>query len=91
MNRAILALVDDYPPFLAYLSTFLRVRGYDVRAYAVVRLERVKELTVRTVSTPQKGRTARPDADVARAFLTDSAVNVALRRMLRDDERQEAA
>lgn len=34
MRRAVLALVDDYAPFLDYLATFLRQRGYEVRPYA---------------------------------------------------------
>jgi DNA-binding response OmpR family regulator len=33
MSRPVLAIVDDYPPFLDYLSTFLRMRSYDTRAY----------------------------------------------------------
>ena len=31
---AVLAVVDDYQPFLDYLATFLRLRGYRVRAYS---------------------------------------------------------
>jgi DNA-binding response OmpR family regulator len=34
MPRSVLAIVDDYQPFLGYLATFLRARGYDVRPYS---------------------------------------------------------
>lgn len=30
----VLAIVDDYQPFLDYLAAFLRTRGYDVQSYA---------------------------------------------------------
>ena len=33
MAAPVLAIVDDYQPFLDYLSTFLRMRGYEVRSY----------------------------------------------------------
>ena len=33
MRTPVLAIVDDYPPFLEYLATFLRLRAYEVRAY----------------------------------------------------------
>jgi len=31
---AVLAIVDDYQPFLDYLAAFLRTRGYEVHCYA---------------------------------------------------------
>jgi DNA-binding response OmpR family regulator len=31
---SVLAIVDDYQPFLDYLAAFLRTRGYDVQSYA---------------------------------------------------------
>ena len=34
MPTPVLAVVDDYQPFLEYLATFLRMRGYEVRAYS---------------------------------------------------------
>jgi CheY-like chemotaxis protein len=34
MITPVLAVVDDYQPFLEYLSTFLRQRGYEVRVYS---------------------------------------------------------
>ena len=33
MTAPVLAIVDDYQPFLDYLAMFLRARGYDVRPY----------------------------------------------------------
>ncbi len=33
MPAPVLAIVDDYQPFLDYLATFLRTRGYEVRPY----------------------------------------------------------
>jgi len=33
MPAPVLAIVDDYQPFLGYLATFLRTRGYEVRPY----------------------------------------------------------
>ena len=178
MSKAVLALVDDYQPFLDYLSAFLRMRGYEVRPYpggrellaalragqvpdlvlldvmmpgldgietlrlvketspalpvimlsarnqastvvdavrlgaldylvkpddpeglaeialevavkkAVARLERVKELAVRPGLYAPPGRTVRLDPDIAQAFLTDTEVNDALRRVLRAEERE---
>ena len=34
MTTPVLAVVDDYQPFVEYLAAFLRARGYDVRAYS---------------------------------------------------------
>ena len=34
MRKAVLAVVDDYQPFLDYLAAFLRMRGYEVRPYS---------------------------------------------------------
>ena len=33
MTAPVLAIVDDYQPFLDYLAKFLRARGYEVRPY----------------------------------------------------------
>jgi len=33
MTAPVLAIVDDYQPFLDYLAMFLRARGYEVRPY----------------------------------------------------------
>jgi DNA-binding response OmpR family regulator len=34
MTPRVLAIVDDYQPFLDYLATFLQTRGYEVQTYA---------------------------------------------------------
>lgn len=55
----VLAIVDDYQPFLGYLATFLRTRGYDVRPYssgreivAAVRSGVMPDLVLLDVSMP---------------------------------------
>jgi DNA-binding response OmpR family regulator len=59
VTAPILAIVDDYQPFLEYLATFLRARGYDVRAYgggreivSAVRAGQVPDLVLLDVMMP---------------------------------------
>jgi len=59
MRPPILAIVDDYQPFLDYLATFLRTRGYEVHPYlsghgivAAVRSGVVPDLVLLDVTMP---------------------------------------
>lgn len=99
MPSPVLAIVDDYQPFLDHPAVDFLVEpdgpeGLEQAALeraikdALERLKVVKVLTTKIEPMQPAGRIAPLDADVSVAFPTDETVNDALRRLMRPQGEQ---